>query len=169
MIRCAVAQVPYVRPPADDAPDDLIMALQIDEEQRRNGADPMMIPVVSAEPDGFGALAHDPTSYGWFRTQAEHAPTWRNEVTLRSLAQVFMYQPDARAGDVVAPLLFIAAVDDQLTPLVFVRNAADAVDAPHDVVELEGGHFDVYDRQFGLASAAALGWFDRWLAPLPAS
>lgn len=164
-VRAAVAQVPYICPPLDEPPPDLISVLQYDEEQRRNGADPIMIPVTTNDTAGFGALSPDPDAHEWFTARAATAPAWRNEVTLRSLARLFLYRPIDFAPQVVAPLLLIAASDDVLSPLSFVRSAAQRISAPHDLLELDGGHFDVYGELFGVSAQAALGWFERWLGP----
>jgi uncharacterized protein len=164
-VRCAVAQIPYVCPPAVDVPSDLMLVLQQDEEQRRRGGDPLMIPVTTDSTEGFGALSPDPDSYAWFGAMALEAPTWRNEVTLTSIARLFLYRPIDSAPELHAPVLIIAATDDVLSPLKFIELAYEAMPDTCELVELEGGHFDMYGEHFGLSSQAAVGWFSRWLAP----
>lgn len=165
-VRAAVAQVPFVCPPAETIPDELREILAIDEEARSRGADPITIPVVTDDPAGFGALSPDPASFDWFMAQGVHAPNWRNEVTLASIARLFTYRPIDHAAAVDAPVLLIAARHDVLSPFEFVGRARVEMGSHAELVEMDGGHFDVYGPGFGLSSAAATGWFDRWLRPV---
>ena len=162
-VGAAVAQIPYVCPPAEQLPEELVEILAVDEAARSQGADPISIPVVTEDPAGFGALSPDPDSYAWFTAQAERARSWRNEVTLTSIARLFDYRPIDRAAQVRAPVLLIAARHDVLSPFEFVGRARVEMGDHAELVELEGGHFDVYDSGFGLSSQAAAGWFTRWL------
>lgn len=162
-VRAAVAQVPYVCPPAERPPDELLEILAIDDAARARGEDPIAIPVVTDDPEGFGALSPDPDSFAWFTAQATAAPSWRNEVTLRSIARLFDYRPIDLAAQVAAPVLLIAARHDVLSPFEFVGRARVEMGDLGELIELDGGHFDVYGPGFGLSSQAAAGWWDRWL------
>lgn len=166
-VRAVVAQVPYVASGVDEAPAELLELLAADDEQVRRGADPLTIPVVTADPEGGGALSPDPAAYPFFTGLAASAPAWRNEVTLRSIARLFAYRPLDHAADVHAPTLVIGARDDVLSPFENVRAAASAIPAAHELLELPCGHFDVYEAYFGVTSEAAAGWFTRWLTPDP--
>ena len=64
-----------------------------DRLARMAGADPVMIPVVDADPAAPSALP-TPDCYEWFTATAEkRAPGWRNEVTLRTLELFRAYEP----------------------------------------------------------------------------
>ena len=64
-----------------------------DRASRYAGKPPAMIPVVDEDPMAPSPL---PTadSYAWFtETGATRAPSWRNEVTLRSVEMFWEYEP----------------------------------------------------------------------------
>jgi len=164
-VRAVVAQVPYIASGVDDAPVELLELLAADDERVRRGADPLTIPVVTDDPEGGGALSPDPAAHPFFTRLAATAPTWRNEVTLRSIARLFAYRPIEHAPHIQAPTLVIGARDDVLSPFDGVRHAAAVIRVPHELLELPCGHFDVYQEYFGVGSEAAAGWFTRWLAP----
>ena len=164
-VGAAVAQVPFLAAPADAIPDELAAILADDEQRRRRGEDPLCIPVTTDDPAGFGALSPDPAAHRWFTTAAQGVASWRNEVTLVSLARLFAYRPLALAPDVRAPLLVLSEVDDVLCPHELARQLVAEVPVEAELLELPGGHFSVYEEHRGLAVAAAVGWFERWLGP----
>ena len=162
-VRAAVAQVPYVCPPAEEIPVELAELLAEDARQRDRGTDPLMLPVVTDDPAGFGALSPDPVAHAWFTGYADRAPAWRNEVTLASIGRLFTFRPIDIAGPSGAPILLIAERHDVLSPFEFIGRTCVAMGSRAELIALEGGHFDVYEEDFGLSSQAAAGWFSRWL------
>ncbi len=88
-----------------------------DRLARFNGEAPAMVPVVDADPHAPSALP-TPDSYQWFTEGHETiAPSWRNEVTLRSVEMLGEYVPaDYIAYISPTPLLLLPAVNDVLTP-----------------------------------------------------
>ena len=166
-VAAAVAQVPFLAAPVDELPDELAVLLAEDEQLRRRGEDPICLPVTTGDPAGFGALSPDPVAHRWFATAAEGVPSWRNEVTLASLGRLFSYRPLDWAGDVAAPLLVIAESDDVLCPPALAHQLVAEVPTDAELVELPGGHFSVYEEHRGVATAAMVGWFERWLGTDP--
>lgn len=162
-VGAAVAQVPFLAAPAEAIPDELAAILLEDEERRGRGEDPLCIPITTDDPAGFGALSPDPAAHRWFCAAAEGVAGWRNEVTLASLARLFAYRPLSQAAEVRAPLLVLSEVDDVLCPHELARRAVHDVPVAAELLELPGGHFSVYEEHRGLATAAAVGWFERWL------
>jgi fermentation-respiration switch protein FrsA (DUF1100 family) len=162
-VRAVVAQVPLI-----DAwewmtrglgPElrDAIVAQQVAERERvYDGQAPALVPVVGA-PDA--ALA-TPDAAAWFERVRALAPTWRNEVTARSMERLLEYSP-LRWVDRVAPtpLLLIAAEHDLLCPLALVREAFARAGEPKRLVVLPVGHFDPYEPPvFADAADAATEW-----------
>lgn len=164
-VTAAVAQIPYLAPPVEDIPDELATILLDDEADVTKGADPITIPVVTPETDGAGALSPDPDSWTFFQGWRDTAPSWRNEVTLKSIARLIGYRPLDSAARVRAPVLLIAARDDVLAPFELAERAHELMPDTCDLVPVTAGHFAVYNYLFGLASEAAAGWFTRWLKP----
>jgi len=141
------------------------MVQQLTNERERiyAGGAPVMIPVVDNS-GGVAALG-TPDSWEWFQLAAKTAPTWRNEVTLRSLERLLEYAP-GRFIDRIAPtpLLLIAAEHDFL-PLDFARRAFDRAGEPKRMVVIPAGHFTPYEApHFSTAASEAIGWFRTHLA-----
>jgi hypothetical protein len=132
----------------------------VDREARFNGAAPLMMPVVAEDPLAPAAL---PTadSWQWFTaTGRTRAPSWRNEVTLRTVEMLGEYEP----GDYVArisptPLLMLIAAGDHLAIAEEAFIAFNRALEPKRIVVIKGGHFDAYVADFERASGAARDWF----------
>ena len=131
-----------------------------DRAARYSGEPPAMIPVVDEDPMAPSAL---PTadSYEWFTaTGASRAPTWRNEVTLRSVEMFWEYEPGAYIGWVSpTPLLIVVAAKDHLTVSDLAIAAYERALEPKRLVVLPGSHFEAYTTAFADASGAAADWF----------
>ena len=124
-----------------------------------------MIPVVSEDPAGPAALP-TPDSWQWFtETGRTRAPSWKNEVTLRSVELFLAYEPGVYIGYVSpTPLLMVVALGDHLTVADEALAAYEQALQPKKLVTLRGGHFDAYVADFESASAAARDWFVEHLA-----
>lgn len=170
-VKCVVSQVAsfsgsqglrrFVRP---DFIGMMLDQFYADRAHRAEGGTPAVIPVVSPDPTLPAAL---PTadSYKWFTETAEsRAPSWRNEVTVRSLEYSFGYEPGAYIGLISpTPLLLIVAVEDHLAVSDLAISAYECAHEPKKLVLLPGGHFDAYVKEFELSSGAACDWFRVYL------
>jgi fermentation-respiration switch protein FrsA (DUF1100 family) len=164
-VKVVVAQVPMVdgwetfrRMLGDDGLADLERQLVDERERIQAGGEPARIAVVSDT--GEVAALGTPDAYEWFTLAAQTAPSWRNEVTLRSLERLLEYAP-GRWIDRIAPrpLLVIAAADDFL-PRDLTERAFALAGEPKRLLVLPGGHFAGYEPpQFAVAANAACEWF----------
>lgn len=136
-----------------------------DRLARFNGEAPAMVPVVDADPLAPSALP-TPDSYQWFTEGHETmAPSWRNEVTLRSVEMLGEYVPaDYIAYISPTPLLLLPAVNDVLTPTDLTIAAFEKAREPKRIEILPGGHFDIYTKGFEQSSSLARDWFVQHLA-----
>lgn len=170
-VRCVVGQVPMIsghRNARRLVRADFIAAVggmfDDDRANRFAGAAPAMIPVVDEDPSAPSAL---PTadSYTWFtETGASRAPSWRNEVTLRSVEMFWEYEPGAYVEWLSpTPLMIVVAAGDHLTVCDLAIEAYERAREPKELVILDGGHFDAYVAGFDEASGAATRWFSRHL------
>jgi uncharacterized protein len=132
-----------------------------DRLARLRGERPAMVPVVDADPRAPSALP-TPDSYAWFTATAEkRAPSWRNEVTLRSLEYFRGYEP----GDFIpkispTPLLMVVAPGDRLVDGGLALRAYETAVTPKKLVTVEGGHFEAYTGTgFEVSSGAARDFF----------
>mgnify|MGYP001084415526 CR=1 FL=1 len=166
-VKCVVSQVPLVS--GHDNARRLIRAdlwsavqrmFEQDRRDRYAGKPPATIPVVAEDPSAPAAL---PTSdsWQWFTTTGRtRAPSWRNEVTLRSIEMFTEYEPGAYIRFVSpTPLLMIVALKDHLTVADEALAAHARALEPKRLVMLSGGHFDAYVDDFDIATGAARDWF----------
>jgi hypothetical protein len=131
-----------------------------DRLARFEGKPPAMVPVVDEDPLAPSALP-TPDSWQWFTETAKaRAPSWRNEVTLRTVEMLGEYEPVSYLPYVSpTPLLMAVAEGDHLTPSELAIAAYDKAHEPKKLVILPGGHFDAYVKGFDAASGAARDWF----------
>jgi fermentation-respiration switch protein FrsA (DUF1100 family) len=171
-VKCVSCQVPLIsghRNARRIVRSDFIAAVggmfDDDRAARYAGGEPAMIPVVDADPMAPSSL---PTadSYSWFtETGASRAPSWRNEVTLRSVEMFWEYEPGAYIQWVSpTPLLMVVAAGDHLTVCDLAIEAYERALEPKKLVVLSGGHFDAYVADFDAASGAAADWFREHLS-----
>jgi len=166
-VKCVVAQVPLIsghrnarRLIRADVIASVQALLQEDREKRYSGEAPGMIAVVSDDPSVPCALP-TPDSYKWFtETYKSRAPSWRNEVTLRSIETFLEYEPGAYVAQISpTPLLMVVAAKDHLTVADEALAAYEQALEPKKLALLHGGHFEAYVEAFDEASGAACEWF----------
>ena len=89
------------------------------------------------------AVMTSPDAEPGFRSIDPPGSTWRNEAAARVALRVGTYRPGRGAGRIAAPILYVLAEDDEITPPRFAEAAADR--APRaEVLRYPGGHFDLY-------------------------
>jgi fermentation-respiration switch protein FrsA (DUF1100 family) len=166
-IKCVVSQVPLVsgsrnlaRLVRADMMPALRMQFEADREARYAGEAPAMIPVVTSEVNGVAAL---PTadSWQWFTETAKaRAPSWHNQVTLRTVEMLGEYEPGSYIDRISpTPLMMLIADRDHLAVADEAFAAYNRALEPKRLVILKGGHFDAYVKAFEQASGAARDWF----------
>ena len=170
-VKCVVSQVPLVSGHANfralvraDFIAGFRAGFDADREARYRGEPAAMVPVVDEDPLAPSALP-TPDSYTWFtQTHESRAPSWRNEVTLRSVEMFTEYEPGIYLPQISpTPLLMCVAEHDHLTPAVIAIDGYARAREPKKLVILPGGHFDAYVDGFDVAGAAAVEWFTRHL------
>ena len=166
-VKAVVAQVPLVSGSANIA--ELVRAdfragfrqmFDDDRAARFRGDPPAMVPVVAEDPLAPSALP-TPDSWTWFtETGKTRAPSWKNEVTLRTVEMLGEYEPAAYIARISpTPLLMVVAREDHLTPAHLAIDAYERAREPKRLVILPGGHFDAYVDGFDEASVPARDWF----------
>ena len=147
--------------------DGLRGMFDADRAARYAGDEPAMIPVVSSPDEQPQAPAALPTadSWQWFtETHDKRAPSWKNEVTLRSVEMFIEYEPGIYIPSISpTPLLMLVARDDVLTVSDLAFAAYETAREPKQLVVLDGGHFDAYIKSFDKSSSAASGWLSQYL------
>jgi len=172
-VRCVVSQVPLISGHANFRAlvrADFIAGFReqfnADRAARYRGEPPAMVPVVAEDPLAPSALP-TPDSWAWFsETGKTRAPSWRNEVTLRSVEMFTEYEPGTYLPWISpTPLLMVVAERDHLTPAEFAIAAYEHANEPKRLVMLPSAHFDAYVDGFDDASSAARDWFVEHLRP----
>jgi uncharacterized protein len=172
-VKCVVAQVPLVsgmkniqRLVRQDfiAPNRAMF--DEDRAARFRGEPPAMVPVVDPDPMAVSALP-TPDSWEWFsETGKSRAPSWKNEVTLRTVELLMEYEPGVYVERISpTPLLMVVAAGDHLTPSDLALEAYQRAREPKKLALLPGAHFDAYVNDFDAASGAARDWFLEHLSP----
>jgi fermentation-respiration switch protein FrsA (DUF1100 family) len=164
-VRAVVSTVPLIdgwrtfgQLMGEEARSDLVAQLIAERERIYAGEPAALIPVVT-DKEEMAALATS-DSWEWFQLAARTAPTWRNEVTLRSMERLLEYAP-LHVIDRIAPtpLLMIAAETDFL-PLALAEEAFARAAEPKRLRILPGGHFAPYEPpHFDSAAGWACEWF----------
>jgi fermentation-respiration switch protein FrsA (DUF1100 family) len=133
---------------------------------RFNGEAPAMVPVVDEDPLAPSALP-TPDSYVWFTESGNTiAPSWKNEVTLRSVEWLSEYIPEDYIHLIApTPLLLVLGGNDVLTPTDLAIAAYAKAREPKRIEIVPGGHFDIYTKGFNISSGLAKDWFLQHLVP----
>jgi fermentation-respiration switch protein FrsA (DUF1100 family) len=141
-----------------------VLVFDADRAARYAGDPPAMVPVVAEDPLAPSALP-TPDSWAWFtETGKTRAPSWRNEVTLRTVEMLGEYEPGSYLARISpTPLLMLVAETDHLTPADLAIDAYEQARQPKRLVILPGGHFDAYVAGFEQASEPARDWFRQHL------
>jgi cephalosporin-C deacetylase-like acetyl esterase len=169
-IRAVVSQVPTISGYEQGlrrVPPDAVAALerQFDEDERAQlrGEPPRLQQLVNADPSIPASYRTDDAIA--FYLQPLPPGAWKNEVTVRSGRLARMYEPGHWAARVSpTPLLMIVALADNITLTDLQLRAYEQMLEPKKLATVEGGHFDLYLKQFPRASAAAVSWFREHLA-----
>jgi uncharacterized protein len=166
-VRAVVSQVPLIsgwrnvlRLVRADLVAQFRAMFDADRLDRYHGKAPQMVPVVNDDPLGPAALA-TPDSFQWFTdTGRDRAPSWHNEVTLRSVEMLTEYEPGIYIERISpTPLMMVVAAADHLTVADEAFAAYNRACEPKKLVILKGGHFDAYVDDFDTAAGAASEWF----------
>jgi uncharacterized protein len=168
-VRCLVAQIPNVSGHRNvrllytaEQLAQIRTRVAADRSARLTGAAPGVLPLFPNEPGELAAFMLDIPS-GIVERAAE-APSWKNEVTLRSLEHLEEFEPAGWAPYVSPkPLLMIIAEHDMCTFTEIQRAVFVALPQPKSLVSFPGGHFEAYSRFFNETANPALDWFDKHL------
>jgi uncharacterized protein len=168
-VRCVVSQVPLVSGLANarrlirsDTFAGLREMFDADRAARYAGKAPEMIQVAwEKDPTEPCALPTEDSHDFFLDTSQERAPSWRNEVTLRSVEMFVEYEPGAYIQDISpTPLMMVVAARDHLTVADLALDSFERARHPKELVVLPGGHFEAYvPPAFEENAAAQLRWF----------
>lgn len=166
-VKAVVSQVPgtsgfgmALRAVRPDHASHVQQMLQGDRMNRFAGGEVGTVPAVNSDPTG-PAMMPAAEAWEWFTTTAERAPSWKNEVTVRSMEMAGEYEPISYVHRISpTPLLMVVAADDVVAPAALALDAFGLAKEPKKLVLMEGGHFDVYTGAgFEVSASAARDHF----------
>jgi dienelactone hydrolase len=165
-VRAAVVMVPFVRAPKAPPSAQVALALATDTVRRVLRLPSRTIP--AAGPPGSHAVMTTDGALAWLERMASGAPTFRNEVTVRSLARVATYRPMRMlgAGSIRVPLRSIVSTSDSITPAALARAELRGIDCDH--VEFPGTHFELFDEHLDHVVRSTVEWFEEHLSSVVA-
>lgn len=170
-VKCVVAQVPTIsgwraaqlKLSASDLAGQQT-AFTAEREQRFAGGDTTTIPMISADANAKVAYP-GAESFDYMSAQGQICPTWRNEVTVKSLEAARTYEPGAYIERIAPkPLLMIIADADIVTPTTLQQEAYARAHHPKRLLMVPGGHYAVYTEHFQQTRTEAAEWFSRHLS-----
>jgi len=86
--------------------------------------------------------------YDWHRGNEQRHRSFHNAIAAHSLDRIAVYDPAAFVEDISpTPLQVILAEHDTTTPSDVARAVFDRPGEPKELMELGGGHYDVYDNE----------------------
>ncbi len=145
-VRCGVAQVPnlYSYKTALEYFGSLEPVMMLAEQGRGPccRGEPGYISIVPESGEPAVIMSEEAREY--YLSKAAELETFQNRVTLDSIDRVLAYNPGDYAGLVSRPILIMVASQDKTTPPGQAREAASRMPGPVELVEVDGGHFDVY-------------------------
>ncbi|KAL6242724.1 hypothetical protein RBB50_010370 [Rhinocladiella similis] len=118
-------------------------AFAADRQARAEGKEPIMVPVVDADPLKPSALP-TPDSYEFFSAW-EKKCNWKNTVTMKTVELFRAYEPQQLIDKISpTPLLMTVASGDVLTPADLALGAFARAREPKQLQLLPCGHFEAY-------------------------
>jgi uncharacterized protein len=169
-VKCVVSQIAgvsgfqsYIRRVRPDQRQAYFERLDADREQRFLGKPPATIKAVSDDPNEL-CIMPGPAAFKYFMDQARQAPSWKNEVTLRS-GDISRGLENGSFIPYIfpTPLMMIVALQDELAPADLTIAAFQKANEPKKLVLIPGNHFSPYHEEFALTSNEARDWFTRHL------
>jgi alpha/beta superfamily hydrolase len=113
------------------------------------GRKPIYIAVAKMDDKSTPALMEAPDvveGYGLV-INTSHGPL-KNKITARSVITMPLARPALQASKIIAPFLVVVPQYDTVAPLEAAKQVAE-VAKNAELVEVPGGHFDVYDGRIG--------------------
>ena len=164
-VRAVVSQVPSAITPTDRQtmnPEKWAQVgelLALDRMERYTTGKLNYLKVVAS--DGVPCVLPGEESYYNYTKYGEHAPNFRNQITLESLEKMREFNP-VDSIQMMAPtaLLVLPAVNDSLLPFDAVKAAFDRAGEPKEMMPMPIGHYDVYEDPWrAQAIEKSVAWY----------
>ncbi|WP_162805743.1 alpha/beta hydrolase [Sporosarcina sp. PTS2304] len=165
-VKCVVSQVPTIsgfenaiRRSNGEKQKKLFKQFADDRKNRLLGEEPVTLQIIPTK-EGESAVFPSQDAIEWYSEAFDIAPDFVNAVTLRSLENVRGYEISSYLELISpTPVLLLVAKEDFITPTDITLKAFEKILEPKKLILLDGGHFDVYTKEFEKAVQPAIEWF----------
>ena len=155
-VKCAVSQVPLISGwdtfnlwVPKEKQQNFLLKLALEKDARYRGESAQTVPAAQEGGDTAKWIAAKDVDQRYV-----------NELTLLSFDYLRSYEPRQFAPKITStPTMMIITDNDTQTPTAWQRDAFTEIVAPKRLVEISGGHYDVYMNKLSEASSAASDWF----------
>ena len=155
-VKCAVSQVPLISGwdtfnlwVPEQKQENFLLKLASEKDARYRGESAQTVPAAQEGSD----------TATWIATK-DVDKRYVNELTLLSFDYLRSYEPRQFAAKIsTTPTMMIITDNDEQTPTAWQREAFADIVAPKRLVEISGGHYDVYMHKLNEAAVAASDWF----------
>ncbi|HET8935439.1 MAG TPA: alpha/beta hydrolase [Polyangiales bacterium] len=161
-VRVAVSLVPFVRSPRTPPNPRLGRTILLDVVRSMFGLRSQAI--AAAGLPGERAVMTSDGALDWISMVSANAPSFRNQITVRSLVRLARYRPMRQLGPqgIRIPLRTILSRADGITPASEAR--AELRGVSHDCVEFEGTHFELFGEHLPEVTRLTVEWLVEHLA-----
>ncbi|MCE4606337.1 MAG: alpha/beta hydrolase [Desulfurococcales archaeon] len=148
-VTCGISQVPnlYSFKTAISYAGSLDPYMQLVEAFRGKACEGSVdhIPIVSREGP---SVIRSEEAYDYYMRKASKFPGFKNYITADSLERILTYSPGLYADIVSRPVFLLVASKDKTTPPQYIRDITRVIKPDKEVMEIDGGHFDIYEEPF---------------------
>lgn len=155
-VKAAVSLVPFVRAPRTPPNPSMGRMILLDVVRSLFGLRSRV--VLAAGLPGERAVMTSDGALAWISEVSAHAPSFRNQITVRSLVRLSRYRPMRQLGarGIQIPLRTILSRADGITPASLAR--AELRGVVHDAVEFEGTHFELFAEHLPEVTRLTVDW-----------
>ncbi len=164
-VKCLVSMTPftsgsfYLNNLPAEVKSFLVQQFNADRLSRVKGETPARIPVATNDSKQFAAVSGR-NAWDFIQSFKDYAPTYENQVTLKSLEMQLEYEPGYYVQNISAiPKLFIIARNDELIPEQLILDVYNKATEPKKLIYMDGQHFSPYMEKLPEASSLAIEWF----------
>ena len=141
----------------------LLTLLEAERVRLVKGKSPATLQFVASD-TSVPAVFPEPRSYEYYTRTGTSVPTWRNEITIRSLDRWLEHDVTGFLRQIApTPLLMVLASEDQISPTDLQLTAFAAAREPKKIVVVPGDHYAAYVEKFSAFAAEATNWFVQFL------
>ena len=134
------------------------------------GLPPVYVKIVGSDRETSYMTLSDEQLTEYFKKHPKtYLGSWKNLAPVRTMAKLSLYNPITCVDDITVPILFIAATQDHLCPIEYVRAALELKrDNRSRLLEIDSSHFGLYrGDNFDFILSSMVAFLDEILPVYP--